>query len=194
MQTIEQLRNSIMTERIRMSQVRKAFGAGLEHPPEGPSALAFYTACCEYLQAALERLQAQDQRIIEILAPLVPAEAVEDRKILGQFQAGLDAIRVALDRLMHSLAAYQQSNGQDQESFQHEAHGFLDVFINVLAARRHTSSHLEEQHFDRDDWVAVAFASDVAKQREIDLFNAVKQSAPAQADPDLFRAGPPPAN
>jgi hypothetical protein len=194
MQSTEQLQESIGTERMRMSQVRKAFGAGLQHPPQAPSALGFYTACCEYLQAALERLHAQDQRIIEILSPLVPTEATEDRKILGQFQAGLDAIRVALDRLMDSLATYQKSNGQGQCSFEAEAHKFLDVFINVLAARRHTSSHLEEQHFDRDDWASVAFASDVAKQREIDRFNAVKQFAPAEADPDLFRAGPPPTN
>ncbi len=192
MQTIEQLRKSVMTERIRMSQVRKAFGAGLENPAvAGSPAMAFYASCLEYLNAALTRLHAQDQKIIAILSPLVPEDATDDRSILSEFQVGLDAIEVALNRLMQSLARYQQSEGKEQTFFEQEAHAFLDVFINVLAKRRHTSSHLEENHFDQNHWLAVAHVSDEAKQREQEMFAAVKQSAPPGADPDQFRAGPP---
>lgn len=192
MNSVETLRKSIMTERIRMSQVRKAFGAGLDCPPDPSVALSFYPACCEYLQAALKRLHMQDQRIIELLTPLVPEHAVQDRQILDQFQAGLDASRVALDRLMQAVQAYRASNGTEQAVFEDEARAFLEVFINILGARRHTSSHLEEQHFDRDDWASVAHMSEAAQELEQQLFMAVKRVAPEGADPDLFRAGPPP--
>lgn len=193
MNSMTDIRKSIMTERIRMSQVRQAFGAGLDSSLTPPNALRFYPPCCEYLQAALDRLHSQDQRIIELLEPRVPHDAAQDRQILGEFQGGLDASRTALDRLMQALEAYRASNGAAQAAFEDEARAFLEVFINVLGARRHTSSHLEEEHFDRDDWSAVADISVAATQREQQLFAAVKAAAPANADPDLFRAGPPPS-
>ncbi|MEE8308696.1 MAG: hypothetical protein V3R81_15630 [Gammaproteobacteria bacterium] len=192
MSSIEAIRKSIMTERIRMSQVRKAFGAGLDGSPAPAAALAFYPPCCEYLQAALGRLHTQDQRIIELLTPLVPQDATQDLEILKQFQTGLDASQVALDRLMQVLAEYRASKDTAQLAFEDEARAFLEVFINVLGARRHTSSHLEDEHFDVSDWASVADINDDAKQLEQQLFAAVKAAAPEGADPDLFRAGPPP--
>ena len=192
MQPSEELRKSIRTERMRMAQVRKAFGAVLDQSPQDlPQTMDFYTACCNYLESALGRLQAQDQKIIELLTPLVPEDAHGDREILTQFQDGLDAIKVALHRLTEGLARYRQTAGQGQAAFEQEARAFLDVFINVLAARRHTSSHLEDQHFDAADWEAVAFASDGAKRREAELYSAVQRSAPEGVDPDRFQVGPP---
>ena len=192
MKSVESIRKSIMTERIRMSQVRKAFGAGLDKPPNPSQAQHFYPACCEYLESALVRLHDQDQRIIELLTPLIPDTAPEDQEILTQFQSSLDASRVALERLMAALADYRASDGSGQDSFEKEARAFLEVFFNILGARRHTSSHLEEQHFSRDAWAYVADASETSKQREQQLFAAVKAAAPEGADPDLFTAGPPP--
>jgi hypothetical protein len=192
MHSIEAIRKSIMTERIRMSQVRKAFGAGLDGTPPAPIALAFYPPCCKYLQAALGRLHTQDQRIIVLLTPLVPQDATQDLEILNQFQTSLDASQVALDQLMQALADYRASKGTAQLAFEDEARAFLEVFIHVLGARRHTSSHLEDEHFDLSDWASLADINDDAKQLEQQLFAAVKTAAPEGADPDLFRAGPPP--
>lgn len=192
MKSVENIRESIMTERIRMSQVRKAFGAGLDTPPDPSQAQHFYPACCEYLQAALVRLHDQDQRIIELLTPLVPVTAHADQEILTQFQSSLDASRVALERLMAALASYRTSNSSGQVSFEKEGRAFLEVFINILGARRHASSHLEEQHFSRNDWDYVADTSEASTQLEQQLFAAVKATAPEGADPDLFTAGPPP--
>lgn len=185
------IRQSIMTERIRMSKVRQAFGAGLDGSLAPAVAVSFYPPCCEYLQAALGRLHTQDQRIIELLTPVVPADAEQDREILNQFQTGLDTSRAALGRLMQALAAYRASQGAAQAAFENEARAFLEVFINVLGARRHTSSHLEDEHFNDDDWASVADVSEAAKELEQQLFAAVKTAAPEGADPDLFRAGPP---
>ena len=188
------IRRAIMGECIRMTQILQEFGAALEQPPPPQIALPFYSACVEYLRASLERLHMQDQRIIDLLTPLVPADAAEDQKILGQFQTGLDASQKAVGDLLAALETYRQSEGSHQQAFENQARAFLDVFINILGARRHTSSHLEETHFTRDDWADVAMLSDAASEYERQCFDAVKQSAPPGADPDSFRAGPRPAN
>ena len=145
------------------------------------------------MHAALERLHAQDQRIIDLLDPLVPKTDEANRQILASFDRGLSRSRVALDRLMLALENYQLAGPDGQGQFEEEARAFLEVFINVLAARRHTSSHLEEQHFSHQDWVFVADSTEQSRQRERELFQQVKQTAPSNADPDSFTSGPPPS-
>lgn len=189
----EAARNHIMRERVRMSQVRQSLGKGLDGAiAQASEPHEFYAACSRYLHAALERLHSQDQRIIDLLDPVVDKNDEPNRQILASFDRGLSRSRVALDRLMLALENYQLTGPDGQRQFEAEARAFLDVFINVLAARRHSSSHLEEQHFTEQDWTFVADLSSEADEREETLFNQVKRFAPAGADPDEFRAGPPP--
>ncbi len=189
----ESPRKAIMAERIRMSQVRQSFGKCLDGAiAEANDPLQCYAAASQYLNAALERLHTQDQRIIDLLDPLVDTNDAPNRQILASFDRGLSQSRVALDRLMLALENYQLEGAAGQGQFEAEARAFLQVFIEVLAARRHSSSHLEEQHFTEQDWVFVADCSAEAEQREKTLFSRVKETAPASADPDSFRVGPPP--
>ena len=79
-----------MKERINMSKVRKSLGACLDASllSDG-QAEPYYRAAVHYLQSALERLHSQDQRIIDLLDPVVPKSDEADRQILASFDRGL---------------------------------------------------------------------------------------------------------
>lgn len=187
-------RRQIMTERMRMAQVRKAFGQALEQSGDQPANLkAFYGACSRYLQAALDRLHAQDQRIIDKLSPLIAPDDADSQELLAGFDNSLRSSRGALKELMDALDAYEGSDVASQQTFEQAARRFMDVFLNILAARRHSSQHLEEEHFDDADWVEVAGVTDQSLATERALFQAACDTAPAGLSPEAFSVGPPPA-
>ena len=175
-------RRQIMTERMRMAQVRKALGQALEQRP-GPDGAAklFYFACTRYLEMALNRLHAQDQRIIDKLRARVAAEDEASHALLSDFHSSLEASRKALRELLQALQAYQQDTGASREDYENAALRFMDVFLNILAARRHSSLHLEEQYFDLSDWEAVAGVTSASLALERELFSQACEVAPPSA-------------
>ena len=81
----------------------------------------------------------------------------------------------------------------DQPAFEAAARRFMDVFLNILAARRHSSQHLEEQHFNLTDWEEVAGVTTDSQAAERALFQTVCAVAPPGLSPEDFQVGPPPA-
>ena len=180
-----------MGERMRMAQVRKAFGQALAAArPEDLK--AFYVACTRYLEHALNRLHAQDQRIIEKLTPHVAPQDSSNQELLRDFDGSLKTSREALGDLLVALQAYETGQS-DQSTYQDAALRFMDVFLNILAARRHSSQHLEDEHFKLKDWEEVANVTDASLAAERELFERVCATAPAGGSPEAFHVGPPPA-
>ena len=174
-----------------MAQVRKAFGQALAAArPEDLK--AFYVACTRYLEHALNRLHAQDQRIIDKLTPHVAAEDSSNQALLRDFDRSLQVSREALGDLLVALEAYEAGRS-DQPAYQEAALRFMDVFLNILATRRHSSQHLEEEHFTLADWEQVANVTDASLAAERELFERACATAPAGGSPEAFHVGPPPA-
>jgi hypothetical protein len=184
-------RRQIMSERMRMAQVRKPFGLALDAARQDDPR-AFYVACARYLEHALNRLHAQDQRIIDKLTARVDADDQDSRSLLADFDASLAASRSALKELLQALADFEQTQ-IDQPAFEAAARRFMDVFLNILAARRHSSQHLEEQHFNLTDWEEVAGVTTDSQAAERALFQTVCAVAPPGLSPEDFQVGPPPA-
>jgi hypothetical protein len=184
-------RRQIMSERMRMAQVRKPFGLALDAARQDDPR-AFYVACARYLEHALNRLHAQDQRIIDKLTARVDADDQDSRSLLADFDASLAASRSALKELLQALADFEQTQ-IDQPAFEAATRRFMDVFLNILAARRHSSQHLEEQHFNLTDWEEVAGVTTDSQAAERALFQTVCAVAPPGLSPEDFQVGPPPA-
>ncbi len=184
-------RRQIMTERMRMAQVRKPFGLALDAERQD-DLRAFYVACARYLEHALNRLHAQDQRIIDKLTARVDANDQDSRSLLADFDASLAASRSALEKLLQALADFEQAQ-IDQPAFEAAARSFMDVFLNILAARRHSSQHLEEEHFNLKDWEETAGVTADSQAAERALFQTVCAVAPPGLSPEDFQVGPPPA-
>ena len=66
----------------------------------------------------------------------------------------------------------------ERANFEDEARRFLDVFLNVLAASRHSTLAEEEAKFAAADWDYVADDTAAAATEETRLFNKVEQAAP----------------
>jgi len=187
-------RRQIMTERMRMAQVRKAFGAALKNQAyENGDLKTFYVACTRYLEMALNRLHAQDQRIVDMLRARVAADDEASQKLLTDFDSSLRASRKALGDLLQALEQYEHKARTSTQDYETAAHRFMDVFLNILAARRHSSQHLEETHFDVSDWETVAGVTPRSLARERELFSQTCQTAPPDLNPESFQTGPPPA-
>ncbi len=187
-------RRQVMTERMRMAQVRKAFGQALEAgDDQGSDLKPFYIACTRYLEMALNRLHAQDQRIIDKLSARVAADDHDAHQLLSGFDQSLRSSRAALSELLQALTRYEGDAASSQRDYEHAALRFMDVFLNILAARRHSSQHLEEEHFDLADWKEVAGVTQTSLATERELFQRACQTAPPELSPERFQLGPPPA-
>ena len=184
-------RRQIMRERMRMAQVRKAFGQALAAGRKD-DLRTFYIACTRYLENALNRLHAQDQRIIEKLTPRIAADDGASQELLSGFQASLEASSEALDELLMALEDLERERSS-QETFKQASLRFMDVFLNILAVRRHSSQHLEEEHFTLTDWEEVADVTEATLANEQQLFQKACATAPEGLSPEIFQVGPPPA-
>jgi len=70
---IEDFQAHVSNERTHLSQVRRAFTAGLEVEAVDPGLVNFYVVCCEYLEYSLNRLIAQDYILRDLLIPHIEA-------------------------------------------------------------------------------------------------------------------------
>ncbi|MBL8643050.1 MAG: hypothetical protein JNK21_03885 [Rhodospirillaceae bacterium] len=181
-------------ERRRLGQVRKSFEAGLEQQAKGGSiAIEFFATCVDYIKAAMDRLHAQDQRIYDFLKPHVPDSDSQGTAILDNLDMRLSKSRVALDKLVAARDTYRAKGAAGWADFKATVAMFMDVYFNTLMKGQHSTLEMQDKIFTEATWIAVAGISEDSLQIEATQFAMVKRQAPAGADPDSFKAGPPPA-
>ena len=183
----------VRQERMRMSMVRRALGAALDGEAAVEDPVPLYLACSDYLKHALDRLHAQDNRLWERLDPHAGPHDQEFREKLDHLKARLHASEGALAGLVKARDALRAGGAPERSGFEDEARRFLDVFLNVLAASRHSTLAEEEEKFVGADWDYVADNTAEAAARELQLFEQVENAAPGVME-SLPPIPPPPGH
>ena len=183
---IKDFQAHVSQERTHLSQVRRAFTAGLEIEAVDPGLVNFYVVCCDYLEYALNRLIAQDYILHDLLEPHIEATNQEYLDKLSKLQEGLQAMENAIKKLSAAKNNLIKSGLYEAEEFKEEAHSFLDVFLNLLASNRHSTIDLESKVFTPKDWEKLAGVTEKSIQIEKKLFLNTKLSAPKGCDPESF--------
>jgi|GEM_PF-6491777 len=189
---INESRSVMQRERMRLGQVRKSFAAGVEQLAAGKTvAIEFLAAGVDYIQASMDRLHDQDQRIHDILKP--HALSSEEMAVLAHLDTRLAKSRAALAQLIAARDAFRAGQGADAPAFQATVAHFMDVYFNVLLKGQHSTLEMQNKIFTDSTWNDVAGVTQDSRVVEATLFAEVKKHAPADADPDGFKSGPPAA-
>ncbi len=183
---IEDFQAHVSNERTHLSQVRRAFTAGLEIEAVDPGLVNFYVVCCEYLEYSLNRLIAQDYILHDLLVPHIEATNQEYLDKLTKLEKGLQAMENAIKKLSTAKNNLITSGLYETHAFKEEARAFLDVFLNMLATNRHSTIDLESKVFTPKDWEKLAGVTEESIQMEEKLFLNTKLSAPEGCDPESF--------
>ena len=183
----------VREERMRMSKVRRVLGVALDGEAAVADPVPLYLACTDYLKHSLDRLHAQDHRLWERLDPHAGPDDAEFREKLDHLKARLAASEQALAGLVRARDALRADGPSRRAAFEEEARAFLDVFLNVLAASRHSTLAEEEEKFAGSDWDYVADNTAEAAARELQLFEQVENAAPGVIDA-LPPVPPPPGH
>ena len=183
----------VREERMRMSKVRRVLGAALDGEAVVEDPVPAYLACSDYLKHALDRLHAQDHRLWERLDPHAGPKDKVFREKLDHLNARLHASEGALAGLVEARDALRAGGSPERAGFEDEARGFLDVFLNVLAASRHSTLAEEEEKFVGADWDYVADNTAEAAAEQLRLFEQVELAAPGVME-SLPPIAPPPGH
>jgi hypothetical protein len=179
-------------ERRRLAQVRKSFAAGADTLAKGqPVPLEFLGTCVDYIQASMNRLHAQDQRIHDILRPHVAADDASGGQILSHLSTRLTRSREALDKLVAARDAYRTAPQTGADAFKVAVDYFMDVYLNVLLSGQHSTLDMQNKVFTDATWNDVAGVTQESNVIEASLFSAVKRLAPSGMDPESFPSARP---
>lgn len=178
-------------ERRRKMQVRESFSAGLAHfRSAGGDAEAFYHACIDYLVPGQQRLIDQDRRLVDLLAPRVPAAQQADHQAMQALRERLDLGAKTLKEFEAAAGQYRRAGRAGRADFEAAAARFLDVLVNVLGARSHSLRHLTSTLLSDEDWQHIVDSTPAFTAAEAAAFAAVTAAAPAGAAPEDMAAQP----
>ena len=183
----------VREERMRMSKVRRVLGLALDGEAAVEDPVPVYLACSDYLKHALDRLHAQDHRLWERLDPHAGPTDEVFREKLDHLKTRLHASEGALAGLVKARDVLRAGGAPERGGFEDEARRFLDVFLNVLAASRHSTLAEEEEKFAAGDWEYVADNTAEAAAEELRLFEQVELAAPGVME-SLPPIAPPPGH
>jgi NAD(P)-dependent dehydrogenase (short-subunit alcohol dehydrogenase family) len=183
---LEQLRS----ERRRKLQVRETFSRGLDHfRAVGGDATAFYLACADYLATGQRRLIDQDRRLVDTLAPRVPAAQQDDQRAMGALRERLDLAHRSLADFEAAVAELRRHGSTGHVAFEAASARFLDVLVNVLGARSHSLRHLTTTLLGEDDWQRIADVTPAFLESEAKSFASVSGLAPPGLEPEKMATG-----
>ncbi len=178
-----------------MMQVRGAFVAGIGAAPGAARDPArFCLACADYLVFSMDRLHAQDQTIHALLRSRVPLSERDAHGQLDTLATDLAASRTLVDDLRRQADDLRRAGTAGLAAFETGARRFTAAFQSQLQPRRNPLFRYTDSLFGEADWTQVAGVTAASLAQEERLFQAVRQSAPPDCDPERMSAGHAPAN
>ena len=177
-----ELREKIANERRRLKGVRQALTEAVEDPSDkGEEYPAFYVAIGNYMEAAMERLHAQDVKMGDMIREksggLDPNRVQQALSELDERLTGNQAY------LSTFLAARDDLSEQGASALKRFEQAARDYTRYIVASMGHhgATTELAQELFSPDDWIFMAGATDADTQREEQLHRAVCDAAPASA-------------
>jgi NAD(P)-dependent dehydrogenase (short-subunit alcohol dehydrogenase family) len=179
-------------ERRRKLQVRETFARGLDHfRAAGDDPISLYLACADYLAAGQRRLIDQDRRLVDTLAPRVPAAQRDDHRSIQALRERLDVAHRSLAEFEAAIAELRQQGSSGRQRFETAAARFLDVLVNVLGARSHSLRHLTTTLLSDEDWRRIAAVTPDFLDDEAKSFALIGEIAPLGLQPEKMSTGNP---
>lgn len=180
-----QLRENIANERRRLRSVRQALTQAVEdaaaksdeYPP-------FYVAIGNYMEAAMERLHAQDIKMGDMIRE--KSENLDPERV-AQALAELDErLTGNQDYLTKFLAARDELSRQGKAAVERFEQTARDYTRYIVANMGHhgATTDLAQELFSPDDWTFMAGVTEDDMEREQRLHDAVRESLPAGANLD----------
>ncbi len=186
--SLERLRH----ERQRKLQVREAFRSGLAKYRKGEVNLTtFLMACGDYLLVQHERLNAQDQCLVDLLRKRVPAHQRENHQLMDTLIERLQKSGIETAKFKKAVGAFHQSSDAGVDAFAAASDDFLHLLTHVLGARSHSLRDLTSSLLDESDWAVIADLTDEALDLEKELLKKISEVAPDGLDPPAFSTAPP---
>ncbi|GMW05684.1 MAG: hypothetical protein QY320_10140 [Gammaproteobacteria bacterium] len=176
---------NLRSERRRKLQVRESFSRGLAFfRASGADPLPFYLACGEYLAAGQRRLIDQDGRLVDMLAPRVPAAQAQDHDAIRMLRERLALAARSLADFEAALGSLRRRGAVARKEFEEASERFLDLLVNVLGARSHSLRHLTTTLLDEGDWRQIVDCTPEFEAAESAAYAAVSRLAPPGLAPD----------
>jgi hypothetical protein len=172
------LREQVGHERQRLVLVRKALSASLaETTDHGQAYVPFYIAVGKYIESAMGRLHAQDERMSELIPERAPKMDDAVRSMLKDVHDRLDGSKKHLNALKEARQALESKGAAAVRTFEAAGKAYTD-YIATRMGHQARPSDMAAQLFSEADWTYMAGASEADIARENTLFESVRAALP----------------
>ncbi len=171
------LQEKIAGERRRLKQVRQKLTAAVEQTAHGNADwIPFYLAVADYMQAAMDRLHAQDDKMGAMIRERVDGDKAT--QALAELDERLQGNQQRLDRLLAERERLAAEGAARLSDFEAAARDFTDFIVRNMGHHGATTD-LAGKLFSPQDWEYMAGITDEDLAREVELAEKVAASTPA---------------
>jgi hypothetical protein len=175
---VSTLQERIAGERQRLRQVRQKLTAAVEQGAAGNADwVPFYLAVSEYMQAAMQRLHAQDDKMGDMIRERAEGEKAE--RALAELHERLQGNRQRLDKMLAESKRLASEGAQNLQDFEAAARDFTD-FIVANMGHHGATTELAAKLFSTADWEFMAGITDEDMAREVALAEKVAATTPPE--------------
>lgn len=177
------LQERIAGERRRLRIVRQKLSAAIaQGGAAGNEARAgFYAAVGDYMEAAMDRLHAQDIKMGDMIREKVETIDAGVQKALDELDERLSGNQQRLNDLLAARDELRKQGADAIDGFEKAAHEFTDFIVRNMGHHGATTE-LAAKLFKPEDWEHMAGITDEAMAREVALFEKVETATPADLD------------
>lgn len=173
------LQERIAGERRRLRNVRQKLSAAVAQTSRGNAEWTpFYTAVGDYMEAAMERLHAQDVKMGNMIRDKVERVDAKVQQALDELDERLAGNQQRLDELLSARDALKEQGAAAVERFEAAAREFTDFIVRNMGHHGGTTD-LAGKLFKPADWEFMAGITDEDMAREVALFDKVESATPA---------------
>ncbi len=174
-----ELRERIAGERRRLRTVRQKLSAAVAQGARGNEKwLPFYVAVADYMEAAMGRLHAQDEKMGDMIRDKVERMDESVTTALGELHERLSGNKVRLDALLLARDGLKRNGSDELGDFEAAAKEFTD-FIVANMGHHGATTDISAKLFSPADWEYMAGITDAEMAREVELFERVEEATPA---------------
>ncbi len=172
------LRERVAAERRRLRSVRQKLSAAVAQTSGGEeSYVPFYIAIADYIEAAMERLHAQDIKMGDMIREKVETVDENVKQALAELDERLAGNQEHLQRFLEASEALKREGAAAIERFEAVSKAYTD-YITANMGHHGGTTDLAAKLFSTDDWEYMAGVTDEDMQREKELYAHVEETTP----------------
>ena len=158
MNELEFLEQQLAVERRHLSEVKNACEAAIAAQFDEATLDRFCQTCVGYLVFVLERLNAQQQKHVEVLRPRLRPEESTVAHVLAEYEPTLETSRAAVAQLRDALESRTGGKGSAAQLIA-QSKRYIEFYNQTLRKRAPLTAALIARHYTLADWRAAAFVT-----------------------------------